>query len=140
MCDIKSSDLSLLIVDDDDTLRGLIAKQLSKIATVYTAADFDAATTLLRKNNVHIIFSDVVMPGGTGIDLLEWIKRHQSGELPTFVFITGFSSIENEEAIARGAYKVIAKPFRLSSLLQIAQEIAELKKLTPPASSSGVSS
>ena len=66
---------------------------------------------------MHVILSDVRMPDGDGIELLEKVKE-KNMFLPVMMFITGFADITLEEAYEKGADAVFSKPFDRKALFE----------------------
>ena len=62
-----------------------------------------------------IVISDIRMPGGGGISLLERISSLQ-GNKPIVFLITGYADISKEEAISKGAVDIFSKPIRLQEI------------------------
>jgi len=99
---------SVLLVEDNDLVRsfaeGLLADLGYEVASVSSA---EAALDWLGSNNADLVFSDIVMPGTTGIELARRV-REKHGDLPVLL-ATGYS-----EDVLKGAgkeFKVIAKPY-----------------------------
>ena len=67
---------TVLVVDDDEALRttlGILIRQLDY--DVMVASDVVTAEALLRDHRIDLVISDLRMPGGSGIDLLDWIQQ-----------------------------------------------------------------
>ena len=62
-----------------------------------------------------IVISDIRMPGGGGISLLERISA-MDGKKPIVFLITGYADISKEEAISKGAADIFSKPIRLQEI------------------------
>ena len=102
---------TILIVDDEETLRDTMVFDFKRKGfTVLSAENGVAAFELVKVNKVHLVISDMRMPGGDGMSLLEQIRTHYPG-IPNVIFITGFADVTEEAAIAKGAKKVLSKPF-----------------------------
>lgn len=113
----------ILVVDDEADLREIVASELEFMgAQVFTAENVIRARKILDENHIDLVISDIRMPGGTGIDLLQHIKTNYSALLPVML-ITGFADITNEGAYALGAEALIHKPFKLDELLQTAEKL-----------------
>ncbi len=73
--------MNLLIVDDEeivlDMMRQIVNYRDFGIDRVYTAGSMAAAIELIEKNPVDIAFCDIEMPGGSGLDLVNWINAHR---------------------------------------------------------------
>lgn len=108
----------ILLVDDDETFRTVIAADLKGAGySVITASNGVEAFELLLKTEVHIVVSDMRMAGGDGDSLLKRI-RSEINNPPEVIFVTGFSDFGADAAIAKGARQVVAKPFRRHVLLE----------------------
>lgn len=106
-------------MEDDVSLRLAIETFLTRHGgyAVTTVGNTEAAKSKLKKNKFNMILSDVKMPGGSGYDLLEFVKSDKTLETPVFVLMTAYGTIEQSvQAIKQGAYDVIVKPFELTTL------------------------
>lgn len=116
-----TSAFTILIVDDEADLREAVAFDFKRKGyTVLTAESGNSALKLAQSNKVDLIISDIRMPDGDGIFLLEQL-RLQGFDMP-FIFITGFSDHSESMCIAKGALKVVAKPFSRQTLLNLVTE------------------
>jgi len=105
------SEYTLLIVDDEADLREAISFDFRRKGfKVLTAADGQEGFEIVKNNKVDLVLSDVRMPGGGGVGLLDRVKE-KDAFLPVMMFITGFSDMPLEEAYDRGADAVFSKPF-----------------------------
>lgn len=113
-------DKTLLVVDDETDLRDIVASELEFMGgKVFQAENISVAKSILSQHKIDLIVSDIRMPGGTGIDLLDSVKS-QDVNLPPIVLITGFADITQEEAFHKGAEALMNKPFKLDDLIQVA--------------------
>lgn len=109
-------DICVLIVDDEEALRkALIFDFKRKGLRTLEAENGTQAFKLIQENAIDVVLTDVRMPGGDGIELLDKIK-HLNPELPVVMFITGFADITLEEAFDKGVDAVFAKPFERKEL------------------------
>lgn len=110
----------ILVVDDEHDLRDIVASEFEFMgAKVFQAENITVAQDHLSKNKIDLIVSDIRMPGGTGIDLLDKVKAHDVA-FPPVLLITGFADITTEDAYGKGAEALINKPFKLDDLIQTA--------------------
>ncbi len=65
---------SVLIVEDVDSIRMSIAKELSKKYKVFEADSYDSAISVLGTEIIHLVITDIRMPGKTGLDLIQHIQ------------------------------------------------------------------
>jgi signal transduction histidine kinase len=128
---------TILIVDDEVVIRELCAKAL-KDYDVFQAGTCEDALRLYEKESIDLILTDVMMPGGTGLDLLRQVKIIDP--MAIVIIMTGF--VEKDiilEALKEGADDFINKPLNLLQLKTVAEkalakkalkeELANLKKL-----------
>jgi len=108
----------ILIVDDEPEIRSLLSKGLSKNGYSILLADRrETALRLLDEKSLDLVITDVKLPDGDGLQLLETIKN-RAAHIPVIV-MTGFGSIANAvEVMRRGAFDYILKPFAPESLEQ----------------------
>src|SRR6185437_4166005 len=105
----------VLVVDDDDLLRKTIAFDFKKKGyQVLEAPSGHAAFDLIQAKPIGLIVSDVRMPDGDGIELLDRVKENNKA-LP-FIFVSGFADLTLEDAYDKGAAGMIAKPFERATL------------------------
>jgi DNA-binding NtrC family response regulator len=101
----------ILIVDDEHSIADALAVILTDEGyAVETASLMAAARSLLRAQAFDLIFMDLRLPDGTGIDLLDAVK--QESPATEVILMTGHGSLEvTIEAIKKGAFYYIEKPF-----------------------------
>jgi two-component system response regulator AtoC len=104
--------LKILIVDDEIAIRQVLAHSIRRMGhVVITAKDAEEALFQMTSNEIDITFSDVRMPGISGIELLEEARRR--GIECYFVIMTAFASVTTAiEAMKSGAYDYMMKPLR----------------------------
>ncbi len=113
-------DKLILVVDDEPDLREIIISELQFAgARTLEASNIFDAEKMIDQNSIDLVISDIRMPGGTGIELLDNVKNTISVS-PLFILITGFADIDSREALDRGAEELIQKPFALDDLLNLA--------------------
>jgi two-component system response regulator AtoC len=125
----EKNTLSVLIIDDDESLRTAIKRNLETEG--YHAEEQSSALeglALLAQKPVDIVLCDMRMPE---VDGLEFIERCRLVDPDvTIVLMTGFGSHELAlEALKRGAYDYIDKPFSQDELVLILKKIEEREKL-----------
>lgn len=109
---------TLMVVDDESDLRDIVASELEFMgATVFQAENIVAAQKVLSQQQIDLIISDIRMPGGTGIDLLNIVKA--KNETAPVILITGFADITTEDAFDKGAEALVNKPFKLDDLIKL---------------------
>lgn len=112
---------TILVVDDEPGYREVLEDECASYgAKVFTADSGSAAINVLKTQNIDAVITDVRMPNGDGIELLESAK-HISGhfaKMPIFVLISGYADITHEDAYNKGADGIFSKPCDLDSLIQ----------------------
>lgn len=107
----------ILIVDDDDELRGNIKEILEDSG--FNTDDVSSgheALNLLKINNYNIILLDLMMPGMNGMETL--VKIREKNRQTKVIMITAFATVANAvEAIKKGASDYITKPFKIDDLV-----------------------
>jgi len=108
---------TILLADDDDSLRRVVEFQLQEAGyEVLTAADGTEALELFCSNEIDCVITDLKMPKLSGLELLDKIKE-RSSENPVIV-ITAFGEVETAvAAVKAGAFDYINKPFNRDEIL-----------------------
>lgn len=128
--------MQVLIVDDDmatvDVIKNTVDWKKLEVSAVYTAYNITNAKKLLMENSIDIIVSDIEMPQGSGIDLLEWFREQK---LPgKFLLLTCHESFDYAtHAIKYHASEYLLKPFDVevmeAALRKIIRSIQEERQL-----------
>ena len=107
----------ILIVDDEDQIRTLLARLLGAHGyTCLTAESAGAARRVLKENRVALVLSDVNMPGESGIDFTREVLAHHPDT--AVVMVTGMDDRSYADAaIELGAYGYMLKPFKPNELI-----------------------
>ncbi|AMY71490.1 response regulator [Frigidibacter mobilis] len=109
-------DAHLLIVDDDERIRGLLQKFLARNGFLVTAArDAAQARRLLSGLEFDMIVLDVMMPGEDGISLTRDLRRRMA--VPILLLTAKGETSERIEGLEAGADDYLAKPFEPKELL-----------------------
>jgi DNA-binding NtrC family response regulator len=121
--------LRLLIVDDDDQLRETLVRRFQRQGMQVTGAGTaEEALTKSKQFRCDVALLDLHLPGKSGIELLEALRERQP-ELEAIMF-TGHGSIETAiQAMKRGAYDYLTKPFQLPELEVYLQKAFEKVQL-----------
>ena len=106
------SEISILIVDDESTMRNLLEKILAREGyQMYSLGDGQAALEYLNSNHVDIVISDMKMPKMDGFELLKNIKEHHPGV--GVIIMTAYGDTYTvKDALLLGADEYITKPFK----------------------------
>jgi response regulator RpfG family c-di-GMP phosphodiesterase len=107
---------NILVVDDEEAIREVVSTMLESKGYHCTAvSNGRAAQDQVKRVTPDLVLSDMIMPEMDGIKLLDWI-RHYDPEVPV-IMVTAIHDISTAlEAIRRGAYDYILKPFEKDQL------------------------
>jgi len=120
----------ILVVDDEETLRNLLKEILEEDKLdVETAINGQDALEKFKKRNHNIVFTDLKMPGISGVEVLKAVKDVDPDT--EVVIITSNASLETAtEAVRLGAYEYIIKPFEnLNAVISLVYRAFEKYKL-----------
>ena len=108
---------TVMVVDDEERVRTLLAKSLSSQGhSVVTAATANAAIDRLASRDVDLVVLDLVMPGVNGLAVLNAIKERK--QTTPVIVLSGVTDVgARVEALDRGAVDVVSKPFSLTELM-----------------------
>lgn len=108
--------MKILIVEDEPALRELIQRSLEKERyVVETAGDFLTAERKMEEYDYDCILLDIMLPGGSGLALLEKLKKAHKRE--SVIIISAKDSLEDKVAgLELGADDYLPKPFHLAEL------------------------
>lgn len=120
----------VVVVDDDPmvgtSLSGMLSRAGYDVVT-FTAAD--PAIDHIRQARVDVILSDVNMPGMTGLEMVDSLRRLKS-YVPV-VFLTGAPTVEDSmRAIELGAFRYLAKPIDTAAVNAVVREAVKWGQLT----------
>ncbi|MBI5185209.1 MAG: sigma-54-dependent Fis family transcriptional regulator [Nitrospinae bacterium] len=120
---------NILVVDDEKSMRDFLRIMLEKEGyDVSTAENGEEALHLIRNESFDLVLTDIKMPKSGGMDLLGAIKEF-SPQTPV-VLITAYGTTESAvEAMKRGAYDYITKPFNVDEIKLVIQKGLERKRL-----------
>ena len=112
--------LKVLVVDDEASIRDLLAKTLALAEyDVDVAPDGRTALERMRVQSYDLLISDLKMPGIDGLSVIREAKRYNAG-LPVII-ITGYSTESAAiEAVNLGVSGYLTKPFRVPQVLAAA--------------------
>jgi DNA-binding NtrC family response regulator len=118
-----------LVIDDEETMRDSCRQTLSRDGNrVEVAEDGLTGLAILEKESFDLVILDLKMPGLSGMEVLKKIKEGDSEVM--VIVITGYATVEAAvEAMKRGAYDFISKPFTPDSLRVIVKRALERREL-----------
>jgi DNA-binding NtrC family response regulator len=123
------SERRILIVDDNQDNQVFLSLLLERQGRKFSVVDSGAqALAMLEANPVELVITDLMMPGMNGIELLEKIKERWPGV--DVIIVTAFGSIPTAiEAIKKGAFSYLLRPFEPDEVLLTIKKIFELQAI-----------
>ncbi|MBT5470150.1 MAG: sigma-54-dependent Fis family transcriptional regulator [Nitrospina sp.] len=120
---------SILVVDDEKSLRDFLAIMLEEEGyKVFTAHNAESAVKLIKENIFDLILTDIRMGKSSGISVLENAQKILP-DTPV-VMMTAYASAETAvDAMKKGAYDYISKPFKIEDVQLIVKNAIEKRKL-----------
>jgi PAS domain S-box-containing protein len=125
-----SNGLSILVVDDEDSIREGSERILTRMGyQVYKASRGSGGLEILERHPISIVLLDLKMPGMDGMEVLGHIQKLNPEIL--VIIITGYATLETAiDAMKQGAYDFIAKPFEPDQLRIVINRARERIRLT----------
>ena len=119
---------TILIVDDDKSIRYSLKRMLEENFSVLTAQNGDEALARVKESTPDLIIMDIKMPGRSGIEVLKEIKLVDPKSL--VILMTAYGTTETAiEAMKYGAFDYILKPFPIPQMKELVQKAITLRKL-----------
>ena len=126
MSNARPDNYRLMLVDDDSGIRSTLKLVFEDEGyEVYNAESGSEALELIAENPVDVVVSDMHMPDGDGLYLLDRV-RGTDCEISGFILMSGFDDVSPEEARARGADRFFHKPCKVEELLHAIKELLAL--------------
>ncbi|MBW1697864.1 MAG: diguanylate cyclase [Deltaproteobacteria bacterium] len=120
---------NILIVDDDAAIRDSLHEFIMISGfTAFKSSSSEEALEILKEETIHVVITDIILPGMDGLDLTERIKSTYNTDV---IVMTGYSGdYSYEEAINKGASDLIFKPVRFEELLLRLKRVLKERRLT----------
>ena len=118
----------VLIIDDEPDIRELLEITLLRMGLeTYTAGTVQDALLSIQENTPNLCLTDMKLPDGTGIDVVNYIERNYP-QIPVAV-ITAYGSMETAvKALKAGAYDFVSKPVDLQKLRELVETALTLSQ------------
>jgi response regulator RpfG family c-di-GMP phosphodiesterase len=119
----------ILVVDDEQVIREIISDfLLMEGFQVGTAGDAESALVELGRRPYNLVISDLKMPGMGGLELLAALRESHPDVVT--LMMTGYGTVETAiEAMKRGAYDYILKPFKVEEVVHTVKRGLEQQRL-----------
>jgi len=124
-----ATDTTLLVVDDEESNLESLEKIFKREGLRVLVADTGRkALDLCRAHNVHVVLTDLMMPGMSGIDLIKALSTVAPDA--EVVVMTAYGTIETAvEAMREGAYDFVEKPLKRMQIVKTVRQAAERRRL-----------
>lgn len=120
----------ILVVDDDESMRNLLAKLLTENGySVAVASDHQEMNQKLKDHSVQLVLLDVMLPGMNGFDICRQLRSDRADHLPIIMISARGSEADRVAGLELGADDYISKPFGESEV--IARVRALLRRIAP---------
>jgi CheY-like chemotaxis protein len=118
---------TVLLCDDEQVLRQLVRATLDNGEySIVEAADGDESLELARRVQPDLIVLDMMMPGRSGIDVLQKLRADpRFARTPVVMLTARARESDREAATAAGADRYLAKPFSPLELISVVEELLE---------------
>src|ERR1700680_3028567 len=126
---MKTEKPSILVVEDEPKLRRLLELQLSDEGfRARSAPDAETGVRLLNTEPFDVIVTDFKLPGMTGLEFLQAVKRIDAN-LPVII-MTAYGTVESAvDAMKAGASDYVLKPFSLAELVLVIRKELDTRRL-----------
>jgi len=120
---------NILIVDDESSIREVLQRTLEASGfTCGTACNVDEALMKLSEAEYGLVLSDIMMPGRTGVELLQEIKARYPDT--AVIMVTAVSDVQTAiNAMKQGAYDYVTKPFNILEVTMSVERALEKRTL-----------
>ncbi len=124
---MKNSKPLILAIDDEHNIRDLLKYTLEPHdMEVITAENGKSAITILEKEDVDVVVTDLLMPSMTGLALIRELKKRKS--VIPIIIITAYSNSDMvQEIVKEGVFRMIEKPLDFEVLVPIIRSALESK-------------
>lgn len=128
---LQSDSKTILIVDDDPDICELLRELLvARDRVVFTVSTLLKACEVLQREKIDLMLLDLILPDGSGIDLLTSLKASLNGERPVTIIMTAYGTWETHvKANSLGAYYFLDKPFKITQIRTLVDQALREKTL-----------
>ncbi|MEK6304139.1 MAG: response regulator [Acidobacteriota bacterium] len=119
-----NKDVSVLIVDNDEPLRWLLAKCLSCYYTCATTGSVDEATEMLTTTRFDLVITEIRMSGASGLELCQLVNRKWP-DTAVLIMSDAADVVRGLQALVKGVCDYVLKPIDLSQMLHSVEHVLE---------------
>lgn len=125
----KGLGIKILIVDDEDELRDSLRRKCARLGyEVFAAGGGYEALELCRQHGFDVVVTDIRMAKGSGIDLIDGLKKEFGATAPALICITAFSDLTLDGAFAKGVDALLPKPIDSAALFAAVQHFHQSRQ------------
>jgi DNA-binding response OmpR family regulator len=124
---VINKDVSILIVDNDEPLRWLLAKCLSCYYTCVTAGSVDEATEMLAATGYDLVITEIRMSGASGLELCQFVNRKWP-DTAVLIMSDAADVVRGLQSLVKGVCDYVLKPIDLSQMLQSVEQVLQRKR------------
>jgi two-component system, NtrC family, response regulator PilR len=119
----------IVVVDDERSMREMLQLLLQRDGHVVdVVSDVKGALALLGRESVDLVFTDLKLPDGSGMEVLTWMRTNRPEA--QVIMMTAFATTENAvQAMRLGAYDYQLKPFKIDELQALTHKALEKAQL-----------
>ena len=124
--------MNVLLIDDDRFVVAALQKKIDwtslSVSEIFSAYNIRQAKKIMEDNSIRICVCDIEMPGGSGLELLAWVREH---DIDTeFIFLTSYADFEYaQKAIELSSLDYQLKPLDFGKLYEILlKAVSKVKK------------
>ena len=124
-----AEDATILIADDEPSVRELMRLSVDPGHTVVEAADGVEAIALAERVRPDLVVVDVMMPGATGLEVIGHLRGSPALDRTPVVVVSAFATEKDRNAaLAAGADEFLAKPFEPDDLHALVEELLAARR------------
>lgn len=128
--DAEENRNKILIVEDNEELRGLLARLFSKVYTVHVAQDGEEGLEMTKEIQPDIVLSDIMMPKMSGIEMCRKIKSNfETSHIPVVLLTAQTAEEYTVQGLKMGADDYVTKPFNVKHLFMRCNNLVNSRKL-----------
>ena len=126
---MMKADYQILIVDDDESIRRMLAAVLAREGfQTATAADGEEGLALFRSGSPDIVLMDIRMPGRTGIEVMSDMLELRPGA--AVILMTAYADLDTAvQAIKNGVFDFVIKPFDLAEIGLLVNRAYQMREM-----------